>query len=75
MSRPMLLLGLAFSVVVGACAEVPSTPTAEVTPTATNTATLIDDYVPGPMAMRRLTKSQYVGTLRALFGQELELSQ
>jgi hypothetical protein len=33
----------------------------------------LTDYVPGPMAMRRLTADQFVSTIRALFGDDLEV--
>ncbi|MDH3485886.1 MAG: DUF1588 domain-containing protein [Myxococcales bacterium] len=37
-----------------------------------STAAGLDDYVPGPIAMRRLTKNQYVSTMHSLFGADLQ---
>lgn len=31
------------------------------------------DFLPGPIAMRRLTRAQYVSTVRGVFGQDLEV--
>ena len=42
-------------------------------PVETHLATELEGYVPGPMAMRRLTRAQYVATIRALFGSDLEV--
>lgn len=33
----------------------------------------LDDYTPGPMAMRRLTADQFVSSIHALFGDDLEV--
>lgn len=33
----------------------------------------VRDYVPGPIAMRRLTRSQYVSSIRGVFGDDLEV--
>lgn len=33
----------------------------------------VNDFAPGPIAMRRLTRAQYVGTVRGLFGADLDV--
>ncbi len=38
-----------------------------------STAASLDDYLPGPIAMRRLTKDQYVSTIHSLFGAGLQV--
>ena len=39
----------------------------------TDWARALSDYVPGPIAMRRLTRAHYVATIRALFGADLQV--
>ncbi|MEO1270641.1 MAG: DUF1587 domain-containing protein, partial [Myxococcota bacterium] len=49
------------------------------TPSDSNTATEaqpsieVRDFEPGPMSMRRLTRSQYISSIQAIFGQDLEV--
>lgn len=38
-----------------------------------SSAAALDDYVPGPMSMRRLTKEQYLSTIESIFGDEVEV--
>lgn len=38
-----------------------------------STAADLEDYIPGPTAMRRLTREQYVSTIHSLFGADLEV--
>ena len=33
----------------------------------------VRDFVPGPIAMRRLTRSQYISSIRGIFGDDLEV--
>lgn len=45
----------------------------EAAPPDERPAVEIDDFAPGPIAMRRLTRSQYVATIRGVFGTDLEV--
>lgn len=38
-----------------------------------SSAAALNDYLPGPAAMRRLTAGQYVSTIRALFGDDIDV--
>ena len=69
-----------FATALMGCAESTApVPTPDVEPPADTTvapstpAAELIDYAPGPMAMRRLTRGQYVTTVRAIFGDDVEV--
>lgn len=63
-----IVCALALGLLAGACsgkrAEEPATPE----PDDTRPSIEVRDFEPGPMAMRRLTRSQYVASVEAIFG-------
>lgn len=68
-ARTLASFGLALALV--ACSSSSSSPTEE--PDRGPGAAALTDYVPGPMAMRRLTAEQFVSSIHALFGEDLEV--
>ena len=76
-----LLVAFALSACVEQSGPIASEPAPDVAvdvadaqpPVETHLAAALKGYVPGPMAMRRLTRVQYVATIRALFGDDLEV--
>ncbi len=64
--KPFILFGL--GLVMAGCSTSESGSTGP-----DSTAAELDDYVPGPIAMRRLTKDQYVSTIHSLFGADLQV--
>ncbi|MCO4761313.1 MAG: DUF1588 domain-containing protein [Myxococcales bacterium] len=61
---------VALSVALGACGEdEPKAAATEVLPPAQE----VRNFAPGPIAMRRLTRGQYVASLRGVFGQDLKV--
>ncbi len=65
--RALALVTLA---AVAACGE---RPTGAEVDAPLGPAVTVRDFAPGPVAMRRLTRAQYVATLRGVFGQDLEV--
>lgn len=65
-TNTFILLGV--SIIVAGCSSSGSSSTGP-----DSTAAALDDYVPGPTAMRRLTREQYVSTVHSLFGADLQV--
>lgn len=59
----------ACTLALAACSSSTSSTSDPVEPRASE----LDDYTPGPMAMRRLTADQFVSSIHALFGDDLEV--
>jgi len=59
----------------GVCAALVACSTSEPIEPSGNrpSAAELDDYLPGPTAMRRLTRDQYIATIHALFGDDVDV--
>jgi hypothetical protein len=64
-----ILVLCACTLALAACSSSTSDTSDPVEPRASD----LDDYTPGPMAMRRLTADQFVSSIHALFGDDLEV--
>ncbi|TFH31840.1 MAG: DUF1588 domain-containing protein [Myxococcales bacterium] len=62
-----ILVLCAWTLTLAAC----SSSTSSTSEIAEPRASELDDYTPGPMAMRRLTADQFVSSIHALFGDDL----
>ena len=64
-----ILVLCAWTLTLAACSSSTSSSSEPAGPRASE----LDDYTPGPMAMRRLTADQFVSSIHALFGDDLEV--
>jgi hypothetical protein len=64
-----ILVLCAWTLTLAACSSSTSSSSEPAGPRASE----LDDYTPGPMAMRRLTADRFVSSIHALFGDDLEV--
>jgi len=70
----VLALALVFGAATGCPSDTPAAPDAVATPDVPLGPSIeLTDFTPGPIAMRRLTRAQYVATVRGIFGDDLEV--